>query len=235
MTLSVSDIQCYYGKVQVLKGVSLSVAAGAIVALLGRNGAGKTTTLKAIMGLAPCRSGKILLDRDDLTRRPPHAIPRLGVGYVPQGRRLFAEMSVAENLRMGLLARKSGPETLERVLNLFPLLRERLTQSAGTLSGGEQQMLAMGRALCLEPKVLLLDEPCEGLQPSYVQKVLDTIALLKTQGVAVLLVEQKVDAALRIADRVSFLENGALVHEAPAAALAGARELLERYVGVRRA
>ena len=154
---------------------------------------------------------------------------------MPQGRRLFPEMSVAENLRMGLLARKSGAGTLERVLDLFPVLRERLGQSAGTLSGGEQQMLAMGRALCLEPKVLLLDEPCEGLQPSYVQKVLDTIALLKTQGVAVLLVEQKVDAALGIADRVSFLENGALVHEAPAAALAGARELLERYVGVRRA
>jgi branched-chain amino acid transport system ATP-binding protein len=235
MTLSVSDIRCYYGKVQVLKGVSLSVPGGAIVALLGRNGAGKTTTLKAIMGLAVCRSGKILLDEDDLTRRAPHAIPRLGVGYVPQGRRLFPEMSVAENLRMGLLARKSGPDTLNRVLSLFPVLRERLGQTAGTLSGGEQQMLAMGRALCLEPKVLLLDEPCEGLQPSYVQKVLDTVSLLKTQGVAVLLVEQKVDAALGIADRVSFLENGALVHEAPAADVVGARELLERYVGVRRA
>jgi branched-chain amino acid transport system ATP-binding protein len=144
-------------------------------------------------------------------------------------------MSVAENLRMGLLARNSGPDTLNRVLSLFPVLRERLGQTAGTLSGGEQQMLAMGRALCLEPKVLLLDEPCEGLQPSYVQKVLDTVSLLKAQGVAVLLVEQKVDAALGIADRVSFLENGALVHEAPAADVVGARELLERYVGVRRA
>ena len=234
MSLSVSDIQCYYGRVQVLKGVSLSVPAGAIVALLGRNGAGKTTTLKAIMGLAACRSGAIRLDSEELTHRAPHLIPRLGVGYVPQGRRLFPEMSVAENLRMGLLAGKNNPEVLDRVLELFPVLRERLGQTAGTLSGGEQQMLAMGRALCLEPKVLLLDEPCEGLQPSYVQKVLDTIALLKTQGVAVLLVEQKVDAALSIADRVSFLENGALVHEAAAAEVAGARELLERYVGVRR-
>jgi branched-chain amino acid transport system ATP-binding protein len=235
MMLAVSDIHCYYGKVRVVKGVSLNVHAGEILALLGRNGAGKTTTLKAIMGLTVCRSGSIRLDGTELTRRAPHAIPRLGIGYVPQGRRLFPEMSVAENLRMGLLARNSGPQILEQVLELFPVLRARLGQSAGTLSGGEQQMLAMGRALCLEPKVLLLDEPCEGLQPSFVQKVLDTIAHLKTQGVAVLLVEQKVDAALRIADRVSFLENGALVREAPAAELAGARELLERYVGVRRA
>jgi branched-chain amino acid transport system ATP-binding protein len=235
MTLAVSDIHCYYGKVRVVKGVSLKVGRGEILALLGRNGAGKTTTLRAIMGLAVCRSGSIALDGTELTRRPPHLIPRLGVGYVPQGRRLFPEMSVAENLRMGLLARKSDAQTLGRVLDLFPVLRARLGQTAGTLSGGEQQMLAMGRALCLEPKLLLLDEPCEGLQPSFVQKVLDTIAHLKTQGVAVLLVEQKVDAALGIAGRVAFLENGALVHEAPAPALADAPDLLERYVGVRRA
>jgi branched-chain amino acid transport system ATP-binding protein len=235
MTLAVSDIHCYYGKVRVVKGVSLKVGRGEILALLGRNGAGKTTTLKAIMGLAACRPGRITLDGTELTRRPPHLIPRLGVGYVPQGRRLFPEMSVAENLRMGLLARKSDAQTLERVLDLFPVLRARLGQTAGTLSGGEQQMLAMGRALCLEPKLLLLDEPCEGLQPSFVQKVLDTIAHLKTQGVAVLLVEQKVDAALGIAGRVAVLENGALVHEAPARALADAPDLLERYVGVRRA
>jgi branched-chain amino acid transport system ATP-binding protein len=235
MTLAVSGIDCYYGKVRVVKAVSLSVSVGEIVALLGRNGAGKTTTLKAIMGLALCRSGAIHLDGEELTRRAPHVIPRLGVGYVPQGRRLFPEMSVAENLRMGLLAGKGGAHTLERVLELFPVLRARLRQTAGTLSGGEQQMLAMGRALCLEPKLLLLDEPCEGLQPSFVQKVLDTVVHLRTQGVAVLLVEQKVDAALRIADRVAFLENGALVHQAPAAAVARAPELLERYVGVRRA
>jgi branched-chain amino acid transport system ATP-binding protein len=234
MTLAVSAIDCYYGKVHVVKGVSLDVAAGEILALLGRNGAGKTTTLKAIMGLAVCRSGAIRLDGEELSRRPPHVIPRLGVGYVPQGRRLFPEMSVAENLRMGLLAGKGGTHTLERVLELFPVLRARLRQAAGTLSGGEQQMLAMGRALCLEPKALLLDEPCEGLQPSFVEKVLQTIVHLKAQGVAVLLVEQKVDAALRIADRVAFLENGSLVHQASAATLAGARELLERYVGVRR-
>jgi branched-chain amino acid transport system ATP-binding protein len=235
MTLAVSGIHCFYGPVRVLKGVSLSVAAGEVLALLGRNGAGKTTLLKAIMGLVECRPGSIRLDGEELTRRAPHAIPRLGVGYVPQGRRLFPEMSVAENLRMGLLARNAGPDTLERVLELFPVLRERLAQSAGTLSGGEQQMLALGRALCLEPKVLLLDEPSEGLQPSAAQQLLDTVARLKAQGVAVLLVEQKADAALRVADRAAFLENGALVHEARAADLAGEPGLLERYVGVRRA
>jgi branched-chain amino acid transport system ATP-binding protein len=232
MILSLSGIECFYGKVRVVKGLSLSVASGEVVALLGRNGAGKTTTLKAIMGLVACRSGAIRLDGEELSRRAPHLIPRLGVGYVPQGRRLFPEMSVAENLQMGLLARKSGSETRERVLDLFPVLRARLRQIAGTLSGGEQQMLAMGRALCLEPKVMLLDEPCEGLQPSFVEKVLETVVHLKGQGVALLIVEQKVDAALRIADRVAFLENGALVHETPATSVAP--QMLERYVGVRR-
>jgi branched-chain amino acid transport system ATP-binding protein len=141
-------------------------------------------------------------------------------------------MSVGENLHMGLLAGTGGSQTLERVLELFPVLRSRLRQAAGTLSGGEQQMLAMGRALCVEPKVMLLDEPCEGLQPSFVEKVLDTVVHLKHQGVALLVVEQKVDAALRIADRVAFLENGMRVHEAAAGAVD--TKLLERYVGVRR-
>jgi branched-chain amino acid transport system ATP-binding protein len=141
-------------------------------------------------------------------------------------------MSVAENLHMGLLAGQGRREALDGVLELFPVLRERLRQAAGTLSGGEQPMLAMGRALCLEPKVMLLDEPCEGLQPSFVEKVLDTVVHLKRQGVALLLVEQKVDAALRVADRVAFLENGALVHESSASAVK--TEMLERYVGVRR-
>ena len=235
MTLAVSGIHCSYGQVRVLKGVSLRVEAGEVLALLGRNGAGKTTTLKAIMGLVACRQGSIRLDDEELTRREAHAIPRLGIGYVPQGRRLFPEMSVAENLRMGLLARRSKPEALERVLELFPVLRDRLGQRAGTLSGGEQQMLALGRALCLEPKVLLLDEPSEGLQPGAVQKLLDTVTRLKAQGVAVLLVEQKAGAALRVADRAAFLENGALVYEARAAELAREPGLIERYVGVRRA
>lgn len=235
MNLTVDAIDCYYGSVKVLKGVSLRVARGEVLALLGRNGAGKTTALKAIMRLIGCRAGTIRLGDAELTRQPPHAVPRLGVGYVPQGRRLFPEMTVEENLRMGMLGGRATPATLEQVFELFPVLRERLRQLAGTLSGGQQQMLAMGRALCLEPKVMLLDEPCEGLQPSFVQKVLDTVGHLRSRGVAVLLVEQKVDAALQVADRIAFLENGAVVHEAGAAELGRDRALLERYVGVRRA
>jgi branched-chain amino acid transport system ATP-binding protein len=234
MSLDLVAIHCGYDNVRVLKGVSLQVKPAEIHALLGRNGAGKTTTLKAIMGLVRCSEGSIRLDGEELTQRAPHQIPRLGLAYVPQGRRLFPQMSVAENLRMGLLAGGGSAETMQQVLDLFPILRERLSQQAGTMSGGQQQMLAMGRALCLQPKVLLLDEPCEGLQPTLVDKVLATIAQLRSQGVAVLLVEQKVDAALQVADRVSFLENGTLRHESLPAQLASDPEPLHRYVGVRR-
>ena len=234
MSLDLVSIHCGYDNVRVLKGVSLQVKPAEIHALLGRNGAGKTTTLKAIMGLVRCSEGSILLDGEELTRRAPHQIPRLGLAYVPQGRRLFPQMSVAENLRMGLLAGSGSADTMQQVLELFPILRERLNQQAGTMSGGQQQMLAMGRALCLQPKVLLLDEPCEGLQPTLVDKVLATVAQLRDRGVSVLLVEQKVDAALQVADRVSFLENGALRHEALPAQLVADPEPLHRYVGVRR-
>src|SRR6185369_9917634 len=234
MTLEVARIDCGYGSVRVLKGVTLQVRTGEIHALLGRNGAGKTTTLKAIMGLVRCDAGSIRIDGEELTRHPPHEIPRFGIAYVPQGRRLFPQMTVEENLRMGLLAGSGGAQTKERVLELFPILRERLSQVAGTMSGGQQQMLAMGRALCLDPKALLLDEPCEGLQPSFVDKVLATVAQLRSRGVAVLLVEQKVDAALQVADRVSFLENGMLQHEALPAQLVSDPEPLHRYVGVSR-
>jgi branched-chain amino acid transport system ATP-binding protein len=234
MSLDLDAIHCGYDNIRVLKGVSLQVKPAEVHALLGRNGAGKTTTLKAIMGLVRCSEGSIRFDGEELTQRAAHQIPRLGLAYVPQGRRLFPQMSVAENLRMGLLAGSGSADTMQQVLELFPILRERLSQQAGTMSGGQQQMLAMGRALCLQPKVLLLDEPCEGLQPSLVDKVLATIAQLRSQGVAVLLVEQKVDAALQVADRVSFLENGALRHEALPAQLASDPEPLHRYVGVRR-
>jgi branched-chain amino acid transport system ATP-binding protein len=232
--LRLNQINCYYGGVQVLEEVSLQLAPGEILGLLGRNGAGKTTTLKTIMGLIKPRSGSIEFDGSELTRLAPHDIPRLGIGYVPQGRRLFAGLSVEENLRMGMLARDSGPEILDWVLGLFPALTERLGQRAGTLSGGEQQMLATARALCLGPKLLLLDEPSEGLMPSLVDTLLDTIDGLKAHGVAVLLVEQKVEAALRVADRIAFLENGALRHEATPEELTANPEPLHRYVGVRR-
>jgi branched-chain amino acid transport system ATP-binding protein len=234
MRLRIDGLHCGYDRVRVLNGVSLEVRPKEIHALLGRNGAGKTTTLKAIMGLVAARQGSIRLDDEELTKRPAHEIPRLGVAYVPQGRRLFPRMTVEENLRMGLLAGGAGQETVDEVLQLFPILRERFRQQAGTMSGGQQQMLAMGRALCLRPKLLLLDEPCEGLQPSLVEKLLSTVAQLRNRGVSVLLVEQKVDAALEIADRISFLETGALRHEALPAALRADPGPLQRFVGVSR-
>ena len=232
--LRLEKINCYYGAVQVLRDVSLHIAPGEILGLLGRNGAGKTTTLKTIMGLVAPRSGSIELDGSELTRLRPHEIPRLGVAYAPQGRRLFANLSVAENLRMGLLVRDSGRETLDWVLGLFPVLAGRLRQRAGTLSGGEQQMLATARALCLSPKLLLLDEPIEGLMPTLVSKLLDTIAGLKAHGVSVLLIEQNVEAALKVADRIVCLENGSVRHEATPEELTADPEPLHRYVGIRR-
>ena len=232
--LTLEQLNCYYDKVQVLKDVTLHLAPGEILGLLGRNGAGKTTTLKAIMGLVESRSGSIKLEGRELTRLNPHEIPQLGIAYVPQGRRLFPLLTVEENLQMGLLVRDKGPQTLDWVLNLFPALKELLRQRAGTLSGGQQQMLAMGRALCLEPKLLLLDEPTEGLMPSLVEKLLGAIAELKVHGVAVLLVEQKIEAALKVADRIAFLENGAVRGEATPDDLAVDPQPLHRYVGVKR-
>jgi branched-chain amino acid transport system ATP-binding protein len=224
MMLVLEQLNCYYDKVHILKDVSLRLAPGEILGLLGRNGAGKTTTLKAIMGLVKSRSGSIQLEGRELTRLNPHEIPQLGIAYVPQGRRLFPLLTVEENLQMGLLVRDKGPQTLEWVLNLFPALKELLRQRAGTLSGGQQQMLAMARALCLEPKLLLLDEPSEGLMPSLVEKLLNSIVELKAHGVA----------ALKVADRITFLENGQVRGEATPDDLAVNPQPLHRYVGVRR-
>jgi branched-chain amino acid transport system ATP-binding protein len=200
--------------------------------MLGRNGAGKTATLKAIMGLVPVRSGSIRLDGVELTRLPAHEIPKHAIAYVPQGRRLFADLTVAENLEIGLMARGCGPATLERVLALFPILRERLDQRSGTLSGGEQQMLAIARALCVEPKVLLLDEPTEGLMPAMIATIRDCVRGLRNDGVAVVLVEQRVDAVLPVADRVAFIENGRTRDTVGIDALRGDLSLVHRYVGV---
>ena len=234
MRLALEGVNCYYGEVQILNDVSLHVEAGEIVGLLGRNGAGKTTTLRAIMGLVRPRSGTIRLDGTELGRLRPHEIPRRGIAYVPQGRRLFPYLTVEENLRMGLLVRGGGEDTLEPVLDLFPMLRDRLRQPAGTLSGGQQQMLATARALCAKPEVLLLDEPSEGLMPTLVGRLLDTIVALKARRVGILLVEQKVDAVLRVADRVALIENGRIARHATPAELSAEPEVLLRYVGVRR-
>jgi branched-chain amino acid transport system ATP-binding protein len=234
MTLRLDRVNAYYGGAHILKDVSLELASGEIVGLLGRNGAGKTTTLRAIMGLVRLGAGRITLDDVELTRMPAHEIPRRGIAYVPQGRRLFAELTVEENLTIGLLVRGSGEETLEPVLDLFPVLRERRRQRAATLSGGEQQMLATARALCARPSIVLMDEPGEGLMPSLVDRLLTTIAGLRARRVGVLLVEQKVDAVLRVADRVALIENGSIVRLATPAALAAEPEVLLRHVGVRR-
>ena len=230
--LKVTGINAGYCKVQVLRDLSLSVASGEILCLLGRNGAGKTTLMKTIMGLIKADSGQIDIEGIDLTTLPAWQVPKHGVGYIPQGRRLFTEMTVAENLQIGLAARKQGPEVLMRVLDMFHRLRERLHQRAETLSGGEQQMLATARALCLKPKVLLLDEPTEGLQPSMISLIRNAVVDLKQQNVAIILVEQRVDAALEIADRVIFIENGRAALEATPNQLRSDPSLIHKFVGV---
>jgi len=230
--LDVSGLCAGYGDVQVLRGASLSVAKGEILCLLGRNGAGKTTTLKAIMGLVNIGEGKISLGGQSLVDLPAHEVPKRGIGYVPQGRRLFAELTVADNLEIGLMTRNSGPEVRARMIDLFPVLGERLRQRAGTLSGGEQQMLAMARALSIEPAVLLLDEPTEGLQPSMIARIREVVVGLREAGVATILVEQRIDAIRAIADRVTYIENGQTRETLDAATFAERDDLLHRYIGV---
>ena len=230
--LAIAGLDCSYGEVQVLHGIGLALAKGEVLCLLGRNGAGKTTTLKAIMGLIPATAGSIRLNGRELTGLPVHEVPKAGVAYVPQGRRLFAEMTVAENIEIGLMARGKGKATRDMVLGLFPRLAERLNQRSGTLSGGEQQMLAMARALCLEPEVLLLDEPTEGLMPSMIEKIRETVSKLRGLGVSTILVEQRVEAVLAVADRVAFIENGRNRETMTAAALRADPAAVKRYVGV---
>lgn len=230
--LEVSGLDVYHGNSQTLKGMTLSVAPGEVVCLLGRNGAGKTTTLRAIMGLMPARAGSIKLEGVELTTLAAHQVPRQGIGYVPQGRRLFSELTVRENLEIGLMTRKSPRTVLDEVYDLFPRLKERLDQVSGTLSGGEQQMLATARALCINPSVILLDEPTEGLMPSMIATIRDVVVTLRDRGKAILLVEQRVEAVLSVADRVCFVENGRVQATSAVAELREDPSLLSRYVGV---
>ena len=230
--LKLHSLNVAYGKAQVLRDLSLQVSAGEILCLLGRNGAGKTTTMKAIMGLLPLMSGAVVLAGQTISDKPAHHVPKAGIGYIPQGRRLFGELSIAQNLEVAMIARRSKPEVLEGVLDLFPRLRERYHQRAQTLSGGEQQMLATARALCLEPKVLLLDEPTEGLQPSMIEAIRQVIMIMRDRGVAIILVEQRVDAVLSVADRVSFIENGRNLETLEAADLRADPSILTRHLGV---
>ena len=230
--LNLQNIQSGYGAVQVLFDLSLNAKAGEIICLMGRNGAGKTTALKTIMGLLPLSSGKITLNGTDLSSIAPHKISQQGIAYVPQGRRLFSELSVAQNLEVGLLHTPDKAQTREELLTLFPRLRDRLKQQANTLSGGEQQMLAMARALAIKPSVLLLDEPTEGLQPSMIDLIRDVVIKMKEQKLAVVLVEQRVDAVLNIADQVVFVENGRGLETTDTEALRAEPEKLYRYLGV---
>ena len=232
MALEVAALTASYGPVPVLHGVSFRADAGQVTCIMGRNGVGKSTLLKCLMGLVPATSGKVTLNGVALQDLPAHLVPRRGIAFVPQGRRLFGPLTVAENLAVGGLVTGNRAETLHRVLTLFPRLRERLTQTAATLSGGEQQMLAIARALCLEPKVLLLDEPTEGLQPSMITLIQEAVLALRAQGVAVVLVEQRVDAVLKLADRVGFMVSGRIVKDMEVKGLQRDAEMFRTYVGV---
>jgi len=231
--LKIDRISSRYAQVQVLNDVSLEVSEGEVLGLLGRNGAGKSTLLKSIMGLVDVNTGSISMDDVILSELQAHQIPKNGIGYVPQGRRLFSELTVEENLKMGLLVRYSSKEVLEWALSLFPVLKTRMSQKSGTLSGGEQQMVATARALCIQPKLLLMDEPSEGLMPSMIETIFETIEKLKKEKVGVLLVEQKIEGTLRVSDRIVFMENGFMREESDPQALVKNPEPLAKYVGVK--
>jgi branched-chain amino acid transport system ATP-binding protein len=230
MMLSVEDIHTYYGDSYILQGLSLEMKAGEAVAVLGRNGVGKTTLVRSIIGLTPPRRGRITFKGADITRLPAYRIARMGIGLVPQGRRIFPSLSVRENLEV--TARGRGPWSQQKVLELFPNLAQRLRQLGGKLSGGEQQMLAAGRALVTNPELLLLDEPSEGLAPLMVRELGRVIEALKAAGTAVLLIEQQLRFATRHADRVYLMSKGRIVHHCKPAELAADAEVRARYLGV---
>ena len=232
MLLELDDIHVFYGQVEALKGITLGVERGEIVALIGANGAGKTTTLKMISGVRPARRGRLRFDGVDITKMPGHLRVSLGLSQAPEGRGIFPGMSVIENLEMGAYDRRDSlDEDFERVFTLFPRLAERRGQMGGTLSGGEQQMLAIGRALMARPKVLLLDEPSMGLAPMLVSQIFAIIKEINEQGTTVLLVEQNAVQALSLADRAYVLELGRVVREAPARDLLDDPSVREAYLG----
>ena len=230
--LELQDVHVKYGAVAALKGVSLEVADGEIVTLLGANGAGKTTTLRTISGLLHPASGRLLFDGRPIEELPAHEVVGIGIGHVPEGRRVFPRMSVLENLEMGAYQRKGGnKETLGRVFDLFPVLAERKSQAGGTLSGGEQQMLAIGRALMSKPRLLLLDEPSMGLAPLIVTKIFEIIAEINADGTTVLLVEQNAAQALKLAARGYVLETGSIVMSDDAKTLLSDDRVRAAYLG----
>ncbi len=236
MLLEVQELCVHYGEIEAVRGVSLSADAGEIVTVIGANGAGKTTSLSAMSGLLRPSTGRIAYDGQDITRLPPHKRVELGVAHVPEGRHVFAAMTVAENLEMGAFLRhhRRSPEykkSLDGVLELFPVLADRASQVAGTLSGGEQQMLAIGRALMAEPRLLLIDEPSLGLAPLIVKQIFEAFGEIRARGVTFLLVEQNAHQALKIADRAYVLETGEIVREGTSESLLGDESITRAYLG----
>jgi branched-chain amino acid transport system ATP-binding protein len=234
--LEVDAIHSFYGKSHILHGVSLTVRPGEVVALLGRNGVGKSTTLKAIMGLVQPSEGRVIFAGRPITGLPSHRLARRGIGYVPEERRIFRFLTVTENLRTGLdrhgVAKDRKQELLDKVYGFFPVLAERRSQAGGTLSGGEQQMLAIARAMMLEPQIILLDEPTEGLMPRMVSQIREIIAVLQAENVAVLLVEQNVPLTLEASSRVYILEKGVVRHHATSAELRADGHAIQQYMGI---
>ena len=232
--LEVNDIHVHYGGIEALKGISLTVEQGEVVTLIGSNGAGKSTTLRAITGLSPASAGSVVIDGEDITRVPAHEIVSRGIALSPEGRHCFARMTVRENLELGAHRRRRDPEIggdMERVFELFPRLKEREKQKAGTMSGGEQQMLAMGRALMARPKVLLLDEPSMGLSPIMVDKIFEVVKQVYDQGVTVMLVEQNASRALGLADRGYVMESGLVTMSGVASAMLDDPKVRAAYLG----
>ena len=232
--LEVRDLEVNYGLIRAIKGVSVEVGDGEIIALIGANGAGKTTILQSVIGLIPIKGGSVTLYGQNVTHTPTQKIVKMGMAEVPEGRRVFAELTVYENLQLGAYTRrdkKEFSETLDAVYAKFPILKERARQEAGTLSGGEQQMLAMGRALMSHPKILLLDEPSMGLSPLYVSEIFKTIQEINKSGTTILLVEQNARKALSIADRAYVLETGTIAFSGKASELAGNDQIKKAYLG----
>jgi branched-chain amino acid transport system ATP-binding protein len=234
--LALHDVHTYYGKSHVLHGVSIEVGPGEVVGLLGRNGVGKSTTLKTIMGIVRPAQGRVVFEDHDVGGMPPYRVARIGIGYVPEDRRIFRLLTVLENLRTGLdrqgVTDARREALLEKIYVNFPVLRERRHQAGGTLSGGEQQMLAIARAMMLEPKVILLDEPTEGLMPRMVAQIHEIIRVLHGEGVAILLVEQNVPLTLEVSNRVYIMEKGVVRHHAPAAELRADHAVIHQYLGI---
>ena len=232
--LEVKDLQVYYGVIQALKGISFHVNQGEVIALIGANGAGKTTTLQTLTGILSPKSGSIVFEGKDLTRTPAHKIVEMGMAHVPEGRRVFADMSVYENLLLGAYTRKDKAEIAESLASVykrFPRLEERKGQRAGTLSGGEQQMLAMGRSLLSRPRIILMDEPSMGLSPIFVNEIFDIIREVSESGTTVLLVEQNAKKALSIADRAYVLETGSITMDGKAEDLLNDEAVQKAYLG----